>query len=148
MAHLRDARNFGITAVTVAPGSGGGILTETLNGFVAFTRRDWTWEIVNLAVPSWSHPTAIILMQDLLRRTVYDPETSNESLTCALPEVNVPACCVMRDSGFEITDQQAGWITFQYRRPTDKELVLISGVVCRRRTGWPCLLPGTIIESK
>jgi hypothetical protein len=106
-------------------------------GWIAYTLHQSHVAICNIATDEWEAEPAIALMQRLLNKM----GDRRDLITLECPDDQDDILVFFRSCGFAVWQQVSDVIHMRYDLPISTELVEIGGEVCRRSTGYPCMLP-------
>jgi len=110
---------------------------QQIVGWLAYTLSQSSVGICNLAVDDWEAEPAIALMQRMLNKM----GDRRDLITLECPAYQDDILVFFRSCGFAVWQQVNGMICMRYDLPISTELTEIGGEVCRRSTGYPCMLP-------
>jgi len=105
-------------------------------GWAAYTLGPSHVGIANIACDDWAAP-ATALVQRLLNKM----GDRRDLITVTVPDYQDDILCMFRACGFVVWQQTGDEIQMRYDLPISSELTEIGGEVCRRSTGFPCMLP-------
>jgi hypothetical protein len=109
---------------------------QQIVGWIAYTLGPSHVSIANIACDDWTAP-ATALMQRLLNKM----GDRRDLITVSVPDYQDDILCMFRACGFVVWQQDGDEIHMRYDLPISSELTEIGGEVCRRSTGFPCMLP-------
>jgi hypothetical protein len=106
-------------------------------GWITYTLHRSHVAICNVATDDWEAEPAIALMQTLLNKM----GDRRDLITLECPADQDDILVFFRSCGFAVWQQVNDMIYMRYDLPISTELTEIGGEVCRRSTGYPCMLP-------
>ena len=109
---------------------------QQIVGWLAYTLGPSHFGIANIACDDWTAP-ATALMQRLLNKM----GDRRDLITVSVPDYQDDILCMLRACGFVVWQQDGDEIQMRYGLPISSQLTEIGGEVCRRSTGFPCMLP-------
>ena len=110
---------------------------QQIVGWLAYTLSQSSVGICNIAVDDWEAEPAIALMQRMLNKM----GNRRDLVTLECPADQDDALVFFRSCGFTVWQHINDMICMRYDLPISTELTEIGGEVCRRSTGYPCMLP-------
>ena len=110
---------------------------QQIVGWLAYTLSQSSVGICNIAVDDWESAPAIALMQRMLNKM----GDRRDLITLECPADQDDILVFFRACGFTVWQQVNDMICMRYDLPISTELTEIGGEVCRRSTGYPCMLP-------
>ena len=110
---------------------------QQIVGWIAYTLSQSSVGICNIAVDDWGAEPAIALMQRMLNKM----GDRRDLITLECPADQDDILVFFRSCGFTVWQQVNDMICMRYDLPISTELTEIGGEVCRRSTGYPCMLP-------
>jgi hypothetical protein len=109
---------------------------QQIVGWLAYTLEPSHISIANIACDDWTAP-ATALMQRLLNKMGH----RRDLITVSVPDYQDDILVFFRACGFVVWQQDGDEIQMRYGLPISSQLTEIGGEVCRRSTGFPCMLP-------
>ena len=105
-------------------------------GWIAYTLGRSHIGIANIACDDWTAPA-----ESLVQRLLNKMGDRRDLITVSVPDYQDDILCMFRACGFVVWHQTGDEIQMRYDLPISSELTKIGGEVCRRSTGFPCMLP-------
>ena len=109
---------------------------QQIVGWLAYTLHAGNIHLENIACDDWTAP-ATALMQRLLNKMGH----RRDLITVSVPDYQDDILVFFRACGFVVWQQDGDEIQMRYGLPISSQLTEIGGEVCRRSTGFPCMLP-------
>jgi hypothetical protein len=109
---------------------------QQIVGWIAYTLGLSHVSIANIACDDWAAPA-----ESLIQRLLNKMGDRRDLITVTVPDYQDDILCMFRACGFVVWQQTGDEIQMRYDLPISSELTEIGGEVCRRSTGFPCMLP-------
>ena len=109
---------------------------QQIVGWLAYTLGPSHVGIANIACDDWAAPA-----ESLIQRMLNKMGDRRDLITVSVPDYQDDILVFFRACGFVVWQQTGDVIQMRYDLPISSELTAIGGEVCRRSTGFPCMLP-------
>ena len=110
---------------------------QQIVGWIAYTLHAENIHVENIATEDWESSPATALIQRLLNKM----GDRRDIITINVPDYHDDVLVFLRSCGFVVWQQDRDIIHMRYDLPISSQLTEIGGEVCRRSTGFPCMLP-------